>query len=245
MNGYFEENDPLKFRHQVPVLFPTKKLYLEGSSNTGRLTAVLPKSEYAKLSTQKKLCVDKCVLSKDKAETYAKIFAQKAENRKIPWILGPASLIPGVGWAVTVTTSTIDGLNRLAEARSVTPSQLEVLMAKEGAFLLFRSLEKHAKHGELLVTMVFYSVTVGAENRLFGICSDKYALSVAEGTRGGKPAASRKVHKVVRGDSLSAIAKLHYGDAAAWKRIYDANRAIIGSNPNLIRPGMKLTIPPK
>ncbi|MEJ7666266.1 MAG: hypothetical protein WKG07_45515 [Hymenobacter sp.] len=30
------------------------------------------------------------------------------------------------------------------------------------------------------------------------------------------------------GDSLSKIAKNHYGDAAKWHQIYEANKAIIG-----------------
>lgn len=47
---------------------------------------------------------------------------------------------------------------------------------------------------------------------------------------------------VVEGDSLSKIAKRHYGDAKKWRRIYEANRAVI-SNPDLIHPGQRLQIP--
>jgi nucleoid-associated protein YgaU len=36
-----------------------------------------------------------------------------------------------------------------------------------------------------------------------------------------------------------------YGDANKWNTIYDANRSQIGSDPNVIQPGMQLTIPPK
>jgi len=36
-----------------------------------------------------------------------------------------------------------------------------------------------------------------------------------------------------------------YGDASQWRRIYDANRGSIGANPNLVRAGAQLTIPPK
>ena len=48
---------------------------------------------------------------------------------------------------------------------------------------------------------------------------------------------------VVSGDSLSKIAKREYGDANAWPKIFEANRALI-KNPNLIHPGQELTIPP-
>lgn len=47
---------------------------------------------------------------------------------------------------------------------------------------------------------------------------------------------------VVSGDSLSKIAKRHYGDMNQWRRIFEANRDQI-SNPDLIHPGQKLKIP--
>jgi len=47
-------------------------------------------------------------------------------------------------------------------------------------------------------------------------------------------------YTVKSGDSLSKIAA-QYG--LTWQQLYDANKAIIGSNPNLIQPGMTFTIP--
>ena len=46
-----------------------------------------------------------------------------------------------------------------------------------------------------------------------------------------------------KGDSLSAISRKMYGDASKWKKIYEANKGVIGKNPNLIYPGQKYTIP--
>ncbi len=48
---------------------------------------------------------------------------------------------------------------------------------------------------------------------------------------------------VVKGDCLSKIARELYGDAGKWKKIYEANKSVIGSNPNLIYPGQVYTIP--
>jgi nucleoid-associated protein YgaU len=52
-------------------------------------------------------------------------------------------------------------------------------------------------------------------------------------------------YTVVKGDTLSAIALKYYGSAAkeSWMRIYDTNKAVIGDNPNVIRPGQVLEIP--
>ena len=51
-----------------------------------------------------------------------------------------------------------------------------------------------------------------------------------------------ETYVVVSGDSLSKIAKHHYGDMNQWHRIYEANRDQI-KNPDLIHPGQKLRIP--
>ncbi|MFT4262249.1 MAG: LysM domain-containing protein [Nocardioides sp.] len=55
---------------------------------------------------------------------------------------------------------------------------------------------------------------------------------------------------VVRsGDSLWSIASARLGAAGdaeidrAWRRIYDANRDVIGDDPSRIRPGMRLELP--
>lgn len=53
----------------------------------------------------------------------------------------------------------------------------------------------------------------------------------------------RVVHTVGPGETLSSIAVDHYGNIAAWERIYRENRAVIGANPDALTVGMKLTIP--
>jgi nucleoid-associated protein YgaU len=45
------------------------------------------------------------------------------------------------------------------------------------------------------------------------------------------------------GDTLRSIAQDAYGDAAQWPRIYDANRDVIGNNPDALYAGMRLRIP--
>jgi nucleoid-associated protein YgaU len=53
---------------------------------------------------------------------------------------------------------------------------------------------------------------------------------------GGQP------YTVVKGDSLSKIAKRFYGSAGEWKKIYEANKDAI-KNPDLIHPGQTFRIP--
>ncbi len=50
-------------------------------------------------------------------------------------------------------------------------------------------------------------------------------------------------YTVKGGDSLSKIAKAHYGDAMKWKQVYEANKTLIGANPDMIQPGQVLTLP--
>lgn len=50
-------------------------------------------------------------------------------------------------------------------------------------------------------------------------------------------------YTVVKGDCLWNIAKKFYGNGAKYIVIYNANKSVIGSNPNLIYPGQVLSIP--
>lgn len=49
-------------------------------------------------------------------------------------------------------------------------------------------------------------------------------------------------YTVVKGDTLSGIAKKFYGKANLWNRIHAANKDQV-PNPDLIRPGQVLRIP--
>lgn len=51
-------------------------------------------------------------------------------------------------------------------------------------------------------------------------------------------------YTVVRGDTLSKIAKQYYGDANKYPKIFEANKPMLKS-PDLIYPGQMLRIPPQ
>ncbi|MFJ3325500.1 transglycosylase SLT domain-containing protein [Streptomyces griseus] len=48
-------------------------------------------------------------------------------------------------------------------------------------------------------------------------------------------------HSVVAGETLSKIAREH-SVSGGWKKLYEGNRKIVGGNPDLIHPGIKLTL---
>lgn len=52
-----------------------------------------------------------------------------------------------------------------------------------------------------------------------------------------------QTYTVKSGDCLWNIAKKFYGNGAKYTVIYNANKGVIGGNPNLIYPGQVLTIP--
>ncbi len=61
----------------------------------------------------------------------------------------------------------------------------------------------------------------------------------ASSSRGGR------TYVVRAGEDLSGIARRFYGNPGLWRRIYNANRRIIGSSPNKLRAGERIVIPPK
>ena len=50
-------------------------------------------------------------------------------------------------------------------------------------------------------------------------------------------------HTVATGETLSAIAERYLGSKGAWKRLYEANKDAIGSDPAKLKVGTKLVIP--
>jgi LysM repeat protein len=71
----------------------------------------------------------------------------------------------------------------------------------------------------------------------------KVVAPAGGGTAAGAGAASGgKTYTVKAGDTLSAIAKAHLGDASAYMKIFEANKDQL-SDPNKIKPGQVLRIP--
>jgi nucleoid-associated protein YgaU len=52
-----------------------------------------------------------------------------------------------------------------------------------------------------------------------------------------------RLYSVKQGDSLSLIAGRQWGDVLFWPLLYNANKDLVGPNPNYLRIGLRLTIP--
>ncbi|HEY3121413.1 MAG TPA: LysM peptidoglycan-binding domain-containing protein [Vicinamibacteria bacterium] len=66
-------------------------------------------------------------------------------------------------------------------------------------------------------------------------------ITVAAGSEAKAPSAGR-TYTVKAGDTLSKISKDYYGNANAYKRIFEANRDKL-NDPDKIKPGQVLNIP--
>jgi nucleoid-associated protein YgaU len=63
------------------------------------------------------------------------------------------------------------------------------------------------------------------------------------GERGGQVATGTGTYTVKSGDTLSGIAESEMGDAKRWPELYAANKDAVGKDPDMIHPGLELTIP--
>ncbi|NDC35956.1 MAG: LysM peptidoglycan-binding domain-containing protein [Synechococcaceae bacterium WB9_2_112] len=91
-----------------------------------------------------------------------------------------------------------------------------------------------------------YSGIIGSTNgdafrAPFRFETRQYCCNAADGSLGA--CTSKRTYRVKPGDTLWDIAGRYYGDPTRWPDIYNANRGIIGSDPNLIYPGQNLTVP--
>jgi nucleoid-associated protein YgaU len=68
------------------------------------------------------------------------------------------------------------------------------------------------------------------------------AAAAGQGGPAGKVSAPAGSYTVQKGDTLSKISKQFYGDANAYKKIFDANRDQL-KDPDKIQPGQVLRIP--
>jgi nucleoid-associated protein YgaU len=122
------------------------------------------------------------------------------------------------------------------------------------------AIEKHVGGFNLPITAltVTFDVTTGTA-KVYGVAKDQAtkerAILAAGNVEGVQKvddqmtvevasAPPAQYYTVVKGDTLSKIAKQFYGDANAYNAIFEANQPML-KHPDKIYPGQNLRIPPR
>jgi len=93
------------------------------------------------------------------------------------------------------------------------------------------------------VTVKGEAPTQAAKEKITLCCGNVASVTSVENLMSvSNPEPEAQYHDVVRGDTLSAIAKKFYGDANKYPKIFEANKPML-SDPDKIYPGQKLRIP--
>ncbi|WP_291589365.1 peptidoglycan-binding protein LysM [Comamonas sp. UBA7528] len=93
------------------------------------------------------------------------------------------------------------------------------------------------------VTVTGVAPTQGAKEKVTLCCGNVSSVTTVDNQMSvTNPEPEAQYHDVVRGDTLSAIAKKYYGDANKYPAIFEANKPML-SHPDKIYPGQKLRIP--
>ncbi len=118
---------------------------------------------------------------------------------------------------------------------------------------LKKEVEKHGLDAnDLDIKVEGDKVTVGGdvpdqatkEKLIVAMGNVKGVAKVDESIKAAAPELEATMYTVKKGDTLSAIAKEHYGNAGKYPVIFEANKPML-SDPDKIYPGQMLRIPPQ
>ncbi|MFI1413108.1 transglycosylase SLT domain-containing protein [Streptomyces sp. NPDC020707] len=99
---------------------------------------------------------------------------------------------------------------------------------------------KHRRPKNSTLTRGFVAAGTGGAALALPLMGATGAQAAPNAAPNAVPQVSLVTYKVAQGDTLSKIAREHTtGD---WKKLYKANRAVIGDDPAVIRPGLQLTV---
>lgn len=107
----------------------------------------------------------------------------------------------------------------------------------------FEYEERSGELGDLYYTIKLYEWKDISPKRIALPEKKEEPAKTQEPERPGTPEQTSKTYTVKPGDCLWNIAKAIYGKGSDYTKIYNANKGVIGSNPNLIYAGQVFTIP--
>lgn len=161
-----------------------------------------------------------------------------------PLPIGPAPIVTPAPAPVATTASKSDSAPKAESMTTYTVKSGDTLSAIAGEW--FRDVNAWPAIVKANPGLNAANLKVGQKINL--PAKDSAVRTASSGSRTNAPAASSKGsshHIVAKGETLASIADKAYGNRSSWKRIYDANKSVIGSNPSALKVGMKLTIPSK
>lgn len=139
------------------------------------------------------------------------------------------SSTPDLATQIAERTKRINLLRELVESFGFKVKDLMIELDGE-AVTVHGEVESHEQREKVILVL----------GNVDGVGSVDDRLTVAPSAPAAPPAVFYEVQK---GDSLSKIAKAHYGDAMKYPVIFEANKPML-KDPDQIYPGQVLRIPP-
>ncbi|TCP57979.1 LysM domain-containing protein [Tumebacillus sp. BK434] len=121
------------------------------------------------------------------------------------------------------------------------PSRLTIGGTYFNADVMIRTFDVEHRGGE--PGDVYFTITF-KKHRTLTVKKTDPKQGTSSGSERPPSAPAPKTHTVVSGDTLWALAKRYLGNGAKYMEIYNLNTGVIGKDPNLIRPGQVLKLPP-
>lgn len=141
----------------------------------------------------------------------------------------------------------------VGEAAAATPAAPAAEPAPDQAQVLARSIElleipvqglKISINGDSLTVSGTSPTQADREKLVLVLGNTRGIARVDDQLTVENPEPESVFHTVEKGDTLSKIAKVHYGDAMKYPVIFEANRPML-EDPDKIYPGQVLRIPPQ
>lgn len=130
---------------------------------------------------------------------------------------------------------------RVAEANKKAATAIGNYIATQNLKADGLSLEFDGASGSVTVAGVAFDQAT--KEKILLCCGNVHGVEkVNDMLTVSQPADESHYYTVVRGDTLSAIAKTQYGNANAYMKIFEANKPML-SHPDKIYPGQLLRIP--
>ena len=146
-----------------------------------------------------------------------------------------------VAAAAAAAPADTGALERLAKANQTAADAITAYIASQG--LSADALSVEFDGATTTATVSGVAADQATREKIILCCGNVTGVSgVNDLMTVAQPADESRWYTVVKGDTLSKVAKEHYGNANAYMKIFEANRPMLG-HPDKIYPGQLLRRP--